>query len=395
MDDSTQDRQLPASPRKLQKARDEGQIARSRDLGHLAVLGTGVAALVALSPWLFHGLQTLLTTQLRFDARITHDDALTAHAGQWLSAAMLAWLPVGLLAPLAAVVAAFAVGGWVLSATPITPDLSRLGLKQGLARLWSAQQLGETAKLVVLTGVMGVVALLLLHQLLPALAMQLRQSLPASLQTLSSSVVQAAWALLAVVLAVALLDAPLQQWLHRRRLRMSHQELREEFKETEGNPHNRQRQRQRAREIANRASIKAVPAADLVVMNPTHYAVALRYDERTMAAPRVVAKGADLLALRIRDIARQASVPVLQAPVLARALYAHAELNGEVPSALYTAVAQVLAHVYRLKAAMRGEISAPPAFEPPAVPAELDPHHERFRPPVRRSRHATGEGART
>jgi len=394
MDDSTQDRQLPASARKLQKARDDGRVARSRDLGHLAVLGSGVAALVALAPWLLHGLQSLLSTQLRFDARIVQDDALSVHAGPWLAAALGAWLPVGLLAPLAAVLAALAVGGWVLSAKPVAPDLSRVGLSQGLARLWSAQQLGETAKLAVLTLVMGVVALLLLQQLLPALLLQLRQSLPAALLTLSSSVVQTAWALLTVVLAVALIDVPLQQWLHRRRLRMSHQELREELKETEGHPQHRQRQRQRAREIANRASIKAVPHADLVVMNPSHYAVALRYDERSMTAPRVVAKGADLLALRMRDIARHAAVPVLQAPVLARALYAHAELDGEVPSALYTAVAQVLAHVYRLKAAMRGETSAPPAFEPPPVPAELDPHHARFRAPLRRGRRPAAQGAR-
>ena len=141
------------------------------------------------------------------------------------------------------------------------------------------------------------------------------------------------------------------------------------------------KRRQRAREIAYGHSIRRVPEADVVVMNPTHYAVALRYDERTMAAPHVIAKGTDLLALRMRDVARDARVPVLQAPMLARALYAHTELDEPVPVALYTAVAQVLAYVYRLRAALRGQGPMPTPPQP-AVPPELDPLHGRASAPT-------------
>ena len=130
---------------------------------------------------------------------------------------------------------------------------------------------------------------------------------------------------------------------------------------------------QAAREIANRSSVANVPKADFVLMNPTHFAVAIRYDDKTMAAPQVISKGADLLAMKIREIATQHAVPVLQSPMLARALYAHAELDREIPSTLYTAVAQVLAYVYRLKAAMRGEGPMPDHFAQPFVPPELDP----------------------
>jgi flagellar biosynthetic protein FlhB len=180
--------------------------------------------------------------------------------------------------------------------------------------------------------------------------------------------------LLLVVLFFALVDLPLQKFLHANRLKMSLEEVKREHKESEGDPHMKGKRRQRQRELAQRNSVGAVPRADLVVMNPTHYAVAIQYDDATMNAPRVIAKGADLIALKIRDVARASQVPVLQAPMLARALYAHAEIDGEVPSALYTAVAQVLAYVYQLKAALKGQGAMPGEMPVPQVPPELDPH---------------------
>ncbi|MGZ5716201.1 MAG: EscU/YscU/HrcU family type III secretion system export apparatus switch protein, partial [Caldimonas sp.] len=169
-------------------------------------------------------------------------------------------------------------------------------------------------------------------------------------------------------------DVPIQKHLHAIRLKMSHQELKQEHKELEGNSEVKGKVRARMREMTRRRMIAAVPKADLVVMNPTHYAVALKYDDKTMAAPRVVAKGADLLALRIRDVAEGSQVPVLEAPVLARALYAHAELDREIPAALFAAVAQVLAYVYQLRAAMAGQVPMPGALPALDVPVELDPH---------------------
>ena len=202
------------------------------------------------------------------------------------------------------------------------------------------------------------------------LALPLPAAIAAALHTVLGGV-----ALLLLALATfALIDVPLQRYNHAQRLKMSHQEVKQEHKELEGNAEVKSKVRARMREMTQRRMMAAVPKADLVVMNPTHYAVALKYDDDRMAAPRVVAKGADLLALKIRDTAKDAKVPVLQAPVLARALYAHAELDREIPAALFAAVAQVLAYVYQLRAALRGPRRCRANLPELDVPAELDPH---------------------
>ena len=200
---------------------------------------------------------------------------------------------------------------------------------------------------------------------------------PAALADMGNWIVQGMIMLLIVVFATALIDVPLQRFLFLQRLRMSHQEVKQEHKESEGSPELKGKIRQKQREIAQRASITAVPKADFVVTNPTHYAVALRYDDATMAAPQVVAMGADLIALKIREVAKAHQIPVLESPMLARALYAHAEIDQPIPSTLYTAVAQVLAYVYRLKAAISGQGPAPGELVQPHVPPELDPHSKR------------------
>jgi flagellar biosynthetic protein FlhB len=179
--------------------------------------------------------------------------------------------------------------------------------------------------------------------------------------------------MLLVLLVAAMADVPLQAFLHKGEMKMSHQEVKQEGKENDGNPQMKGKIRQRQRELAQKSSVNSVPKADFVVMNPTHFAVAIRYDEKTMHAPQVISKGADLLALKIRDVAKHHAIPVLQSPMLARALYANAELNQDIPSALYTAVAQVLAYVYKLRAAMRGTGPMPTDVPQPFVPPELDP----------------------
>jgi flagellar biosynthetic protein FlhB len=156
-------------------------------------------------------------------------------------------------------------------------------------------------------------------------------------------------------------------------MKMSHQEVKEEGKESDGNPQMKSRMRQKQREMSQKSSVNSVPKADFIVMNPTHFAVAIQYDESTMGAPRVISKGTDLLAMKIRDVAKQHAIPVLQSPMLARALYANSEIDQDIPAALFTAVAQVLAYVYRLRAAMRGDGPMPGEVPQPLVPAELDP----------------------
>jgi flagellar biosynthesis protein FlhB len=201
----------------------------------------------------------------------------------------------------------------------------------------------------------------------------LAMPLPAALAS-GAGILQTGVFLLCALLAVfALIDAPLQREMLMRRLRMSKEEVKKEYKETEGNAEIKGKIKQRMREMANRRMMAAVPKADLVVMNPNHFAVALKYDETAMGAPRVVAKGTDLLALRIRDLARESKVPVLQAPPLARALYAHTEIDQEIPARLFSAVAQVLAWVYQLRDAMAAGRPHNADAPTPEVPADMDP----------------------
>ncbi len=374
MAETTQDRTLPATPRRIEKAREDGQVARSRDLAHLAVLGSGIALIAAFAPELTAWLQTLLARGLRFDAAAIASPAGMGERLAELSVPMLmALLPIGAVTGLVALVTTVLAGGWNFSWKPLEPTYEKVDPLAGIARLFSLDQLANTLKACLLALVLGVVGGTLLWVQWAQHALLLTLALPEALAT-SGTLLRNGLLLLCGVLALfALVDVPLQRQLLLRRLRMSVQDMKQEFKEVEGNAEIKGRRRMLMRELANRRMLGNVATADLVVMNPTHYAVALRYDEARGGAPRVVAKGADLLALRIRDLARDAKVPVLQAPSLARALYAHCELDQEIPARLFAAVAQVLAWVFQLRDAVANGRAGPSAPPLPEVPADMDP----------------------
>ncbi len=375
---NSQDKTLPASPRKLKKAREDGQVARSRDLGHFAVIATGGVLTVALAPQITAWLQRVFADGLRFDAVALADPAMMVERLVDLGLRLLLLVvPLGAAMAAMAVLASLAIGGWNFSLKPIAPKFAKLNPITGLPQMFSKQRLIDALKAVVLALILGSIGAMYLRSHLDAFGGVIAMPLPAALSQVGDTVVGGLLFLLLALALFAAIDAPLQKFLLANRLKMSHQEVKQEHKEIEGNPEIKGRMKARMRELSRNRMLAAVPTADLVVMNPTHYAVALKYDEAKMAAPRVVAKGADLLAMTIRDAARGAEVPVLQAPVLARALYAHAELDREIPAALFGAVAQVLAYVYQLRAAMRGQGAMPGELPALNVPAELDPHNKR------------------
>ena len=377
MAESAQDRHLPASQRKIQKAREDGQVARSRDLGHFAAVAGGGALLVVLAPVLTSWLRELITRGLPFNNQSLAGTApMVEHLGEATLRMMALVLPLGLALAAVALAAGVLSGGWNWTLKPIAPKFDKFNPLTGLGRVFSKQQLGETLKACALALVLATTGALWLRSHATEFAQTLALPLPAAISQ-SATTLQAGLLLLVIALAAfALIDVPLQRKRLLDRLKMSHQEMKEEWKQLEGNMEVKNKMRAKMREMANRRMLAAVPKADIVVMNPTHYAVALKYDDKSMAAPRVVAKGADLLALKIRDIAKEAKVPVLQAPPLARALYAHAEIDREVPQALFAAVAQVLAWVYQLRAAMAGQGAMPAEIAILPVPDELDPHHK-------------------
>jgi len=375
-DSNAQDRNQPASQRKLNKARDEGQVARSRDLSHFAALAAGGAALVVLAPQLTTWLRQVLADGLRFDAQALANPMFMGERLLELTLKLLTVvLPLGLLMVLVAVAASVAAGGWSWSLKAMAPQFHKLNPIAGMTRIVSKDQLIDALKASALALLLGLVGALYLRSHLDAFSGVLALPLPAALEQAAQTMLGGMAMLLLALALFALVDVPLQRHLHAQRLKMSHQELKQEYKELEGNVEIKAKVRARMREMTQRRMMAAVPTADLVVMNPTHYAVALKYDDERMRAPRVVAKGADLLALKIRDTASGAKVPVLQAPVLARALYAHAELDREIPAALFAAVAQVLAYVYQLRAALRGQAPMPGELPELNVPADMDPHH--------------------
>jgi flagellar biosynthetic protein FlhB len=379
-----QDRNLPASARKIAKARREGQVPRSRDLAHFAAMGVLALLMFTAMPVVFDFSRHLLADGLTFDRTLVASPELMGERFQGLFLrGLVIVVPAGLLMMAAGVVANLALGGWNLSMAAVQPNFGRLNPISGLGRLFNKQQLIGTFKAIALAGAVGTAGTLYLKAHFADLSNVLGAELPAGLSIVGATLGGGFLVMLGVLATSALIDVP---WQHKQfldRLKMTKEEQKQEAKEVEGNQEVKARMRQKMRELARRRMMQAVPKADIVVMNPTHYAVALKYDDQALGAPRVVAKGTDRLALRIRDLASEAGVPVLQAPPLARALYAHVELDAEVPAQLFAAVAQVLAWVYQLRMAPAAGLRAPDV----QVPPELDPHNgpqPRRRPPAAR-----------
>jgi flagellar biosynthetic protein FlhB len=372
----SQDRTHPASQRKLDKARKDGNVARSQDFGHFAAVAAGGAALVVMAPHITGWLKDALAQALRFNLQSLASPQFMFERLSELTLKLL-WvvLPLGLLMVAVGVLGSFLIGGWNFSMKAVAPKANKLNPLAGLGRIVSKHQMIVALKAALLALLLGVIGAFYLRSHLEGFVATLTMPLPAALSHAGDTMLGGLMLLVMLLAVFALVDAPLQRHLHADRLKMSHQEVKQEYKEMEGNAEVKGKMRQLMREAAKKRMIAAVPTADLVVMNPTHYAVALKYDDTKMGAPRVVAMGADLMALKIRDIAKDSKVPVLQAPALARALYAHAELDKEIPAALFAAVAQVLAYVYQLRAAMAGKGKPPGDLPELKVPVELDPHH--------------------
>jgi flagellar biosynthetic protein FlhB len=377
MSDSSQDKQLPASERKLKKAREEGQVVRSRDLGHFLVILAATGVLMALTPVWMEKMQLELSTGLRFDARTVANPAMMGERlWQWSAQALMMVVPFGAGIGIASAAASILSGGWVMSFQVVFPKFSKLNPLTGFANMLSSQQLVAALKASALGLVLGATGAFFLSRVWPDMVDLLAQPLPAAIHDFGMTLGSVMTSMLLVLALFAIVDWPLQRFMFMNKMKMSHQDQKDEMKQMEGNMEAKARIKQRMREMSRKRMLAAIPTADLVVMNPTHYAVALKYDEAKMGAPRVVAKGLDLLALRIRDLATENKVPVLEAPPLARALYANTEVDAEVPMVLYGAVAQVLAYVYQLKAALAGKAPLPGNLPDLDVPVSLDPAHK-------------------
>lgn len=356
MSDSAQDRTEKATPKRLQDARKKGQIPRSRELTTAAVvLAVTVAvlmqgeALAQQSGALFTAYLQQLPAALVSPSRSLQLVASLAGQTLWLMAPVLATgFVVALVSPLL-------IGGWNLAPEAVSVDFARVNPLVGFKRLFSLNSLIELGKALLKVLVIGVVAtMLFLHERERFLALPFLP-LHEALGQGARMVLDAVLWLGGGLLLIAAVDVPWQLLHHAQQLKMSKQEIREEMQQSEGKPEVKGRIRQLQQAFARGRMMEAVPTADVIVTNPTHYAVALKYAAGKDRAPRVVAKGADVIAQQIRELASAHRVPLIEAPPLARALYRSCDIDAEIPGALYQAVAQVLSYVYQLRDWRRGE----------------------------------------
>ncbi len=368
--DTDQERNEKPTARRLEKAREDGRVPRSTDLNTAVVLLVAAGSLHFLGGVVGATLLDIMRSGLSISPAEALDPGLALPtASAELLRALIVCAPILGLTLVAALVAPFALGGWNLSFGALAPNFTRLDPIAGFGRFFSAQGAVELGKAFGKFLVVAAVAVVVLRKQSPQIlalgAAPLRVGI-AQAGDLASDALLAVSGGLALIAAV---DVPWQLWQYSKKLSMSREEIREEMKESEGAPEIKGRIRRAQREIARRRMMHEVPKADVVVVNPTHFAVALRYDEGRMRAPVVVAKGADLIAARIREIAAEHAVPIFEAPPLARAIYRSVEIGSGIPAKLYVAVAQVLTYIYQLKAA-RSSGGRPP--EPPAIDQRLD-----------------------
>jgi len=338
------------SQRRLQEARERGQVPRSRELTTFAAVMGGSVALAALGGTLTAHLSQVMRRGLSIDPQMLRDPhSMADYLGEACISALTALLPLfGALIALV-LLSSVVLGGWNFSGQALVPDFMRLSPLAGLKRLFGLHGASELGKAILKLVMVGGVCAAVISWLF-ADVMSLGRMMPRAAVGRGAGLLSWAFVWLSASLAlVAAVDVPLQLVQFKRSLRMTRQEVRDESKELDGRPETKQRIRQMQQTLARRRMMHKVPTADVVVVNPTHFAVALKYDAKKMRAPRVLAKGADMVAANIRRIAEEHRVPVFESPKLARALYRTTDLNKEIPQGLYVAVAQVLSYIFKVR----------------------------------------------
>ncbi|MGK2953550.1 MAG: flagellar biosynthesis protein FlhB [Thiobacillus sp.] len=373
-EESDQEKTEPASPQRLEKAREEGQVVQSRELATFVVLMASGATLWMMAGNLGLTLSNIMRGGLNFEPGIARDNShVMAQLSSQFFEAALALAPFFLLVVIAALASPLLLRGWLFSTKALAPKFNRLNPFSGIKRMFSSQGLIELVKSLAKVGLLGGVAAWLIWSNVDSIFSLSMEPSALAIQHMGDIIGKIFLLVSGTMIFIVAIDLPYQVWSHFKKLRMSKEELRREAKESEGDPHLKAHIRAQQREVARRRMMSEIPTADVVVTNPTHYAVALKYSEGKMRAPRVVAKGADAVAAKIRELAAEHKVPLLEAPPLARALFRHTELGDEIPATLYTAVAEVLAYVFQLRHYQQVGGAYPDAPTALPVPPELDP----------------------
>ncbi|HEY4074649.1 MAG TPA: flagellar biosynthesis protein FlhB [Herbaspirillum sp.] len=374
-EDSDLERTEAATGKQLEKARGQGDVPRSREAATCLLLllgGSGV--------WLFSGrltetLSRLMVATFSFEREQAFDPALLAdHLAGYCIDVLISMAPIAGLMLVAVFIAPMILGGFLFNGAAIVPKFGKMNPIKGIGNMFSLNSLVELGKATAKAILVGTVAWKVISGEMDAMMGLGVEALSTSPSHLGGLIWHAFLAMVSVLLVIAAIDVPYQAWKYAEKLKMTKEQVKQEHKESEGDPRVKGKIKQLQRAMARRRMMAEVPNADVVVTNPTHYAVALKYSEGSMGAPRVVAKGSDAVAARIRELARENGVAIMEAPPLARALHFHSDIGDEIPEALYTAVAEVLAYVFQVRAfKTTGGAAYPDRPYDISVPRELDP----------------------
>lgn len=364
-----------ASPKRLETAREEGDVPRSRELATVSVLFAA-----GLSFWMMgNHLNSALKTSMQQGLSLERADAfdsikLLMKLSHIIVDLMIAFAPFALVLLVVALASPALIGGWVMSTKSVMPQFGRLNPMKGLGNMVSKNAAVELIKSIAKTILVATVSYIVIAgELEPILSLS-SMSVTNGVSEVSHLLIVGFLSIVSALVLIAAIDVPYQLYQYAQKLKMTKEEVRQESKESEGNPEIKARVRQQQREMARRRMMSEVPKADVVITNPTHYAVAIQYQENGSRAPVVIAKGADAIALKIREIAKEHQVMTLEAPKLARALYAHTELGDEIPQTLYSAVAEVLAYVFQMRIFNKDGGFRPEMPTSLPVPEAMDPH---------------------
>jgi len=370
--DSGQERTEEATPKRLQDAKDKGDIPRSKELNTTAILLGGAGALIAFGDSIAGGLSGMMSANFQFSRDDIFDPkSMLINLGQSMAESMMALIPFFIVVALAAIIGPIALGGWVMSGKSLAPKADRISPLAGIKRMFAKRALMELIKTIAKFMLVATLSIMILDFMTDdILAIAKMDTVPAMANALRI----VGWAVLgmsATMILIAAIDVPFQISSHAKKLKMTMQEVKDEMKNTEGKPEVKQRIRQLQYDMAQGRMMSAVPEADVVITNPEHYAVALKYNSDNMGAPLLVAKGADHIAFKIREIAKAHEIPILEAPPLARAVFYSTELEQEIPAGLYVAVAQVLAYIFQLQSFQKRKGPRPGPMPDLPIPDEL------------------------
>jgi len=371
-EESDLERTEEATPRRLEKAREEGQVVRSQELTAFVLLMAAAVGILMMGSALMEKLVKIMQSGMQLDRELAFRSELMINRFyEFAIEGLISMAPLLFLLLVVAFFAPMLLSGWLVSAKAIIPDFKRIDPIKGFGRIFSVRSLIELVKAILKTMLIGGVAVLVIWHNKDAVMALLTVSIDLGISRAGDFLAMSFLLIISAMIIIVAVDVPFQIWEHAKRLRMTKEDVRKEHKESEGDPYVKARIRNLQREAARHRMMSEIPKADVIVTNPTHYAVALCY-QSNMRAPKVVAKGVHLLAARIREIATEHRIPILEAPPLARALYHHTELESEIPEKLYTAVAEVLAYVFQLRRYNEygGAEPKPPVDVP--VPDELD-----------------------